>query len=164
MPRFCRAGTISYILATGLMLVAFFAPPASAQMATNAVHAVLMDAQTGQVLWNKDGDQPFPPASMSKLMTLDILFSELKDGRVKLSSTFPVSAKAWQTGGSKMFVRVGTEIPVRDLIKGIIIDSGNDACEVVAQALGGTTNGFVKMMNRRAQESASSCGFAAALA
>ncbi len=152
MPGFRRAGAISYILTIGLMLAACFAPPASAQMATNAMHAVLMDAQTGQVLWNKDGDQSFPPASMSKLMTLDILFSELKDGRVKLSSTFPVSSTAWQTGGSKMFVRVGTEIPVRDLIKGIIIDSGNDACVVVAQALGGTIDGFVKMMNRRARE------------
>ncbi|MDE2463219.1 MAG: D-alanyl-D-alanine carboxypeptidase [Alphaproteobacteria bacterium] len=152
MPGVRRAGVISYVLTMCLMLGALVAPPASAQMATNAVHAVLMDAATGQVLWNKDGDEPFPPASMSKLMTLDILFSELKDGRVKLSDTFPVSSRAWQTGGSKMFVKVGTQVPVRDLIKGIIIDSGNDACVVVAQALGGTVHGFVKMMNRRAKE------------
>ena len=93
-----------------------------------------------------------PPASMSKLMTLDILFQHLKDGRVKLTDKFPVSERAWRTGGSKMFVKVGTSIPVEDLIRGIIIQSGNDACVVVAEALGGTVEGFVEMMNRRAKE------------
>ena len=77
-----------------------------------------------------------PPASMSKLMTLDILFQRLKDGRVKLTDSFPVSERAWRTGGSKMFVKVGNSVPVEDLIRGIIIHSGNDACVVVAEALG----------------------------
>ena len=126
--------------------------PAQAMMATNAEHAVLMDGATGAILWQKNGFVAMPPASMSKLMTLDLLFQRLKDGRVKLTDSFPVSEKAWRTGGSKMFVMVGNSIPVEDLIRGIIIQSGNDACVVVAEALGGTEEGFVGMMNRRAKE------------
>ena len=137
----------------GIVLISLgLTAPASAMMATNAEHAVLMDAATGEVLWNKNGDVAFPPASMSKLMTLNILFRQLKDGRVKLTDKFYVSEKAWRTGGSKMFVKVGTSIPVEDLIRGIIIDSGNDACVVVAEALGGTVEGFAAMMNGRAKE------------
>ena len=129
-----------------------FAVPASAMITTPAEHAVLADGATGQILWDKNGDVAMPPASMSKLMTLELLFQRLKDGRVKLTDTFPVSELAWRTGGSKMFVKVGNSVPVEDLIRGIIIDSGNDACVVVAQALGGTIQGFADMMNRRAKE------------
>ena len=95
---------------------------------------------------------PMPPASMSKLMTIELLFQRLKDGRVKLTDTFPVSERAWRTQGSKMFVELGARIPVEDLIRGIIIQSGNDACVVVAEALGGTVEGFVDMMNKRAKQ------------
>lgn len=126
--------------------------PASARIDTKAEHGILIDAKTGQVLWAKDAFKPMPPASMSKLMTLDILFQRLADGRVKLTDKFPVSERAWRTGGSKMFVMVGNSIPVEDLIRGIIIQSGNDACVVVAEALGGTMEGFVEMMNARAKE------------
>ncbi|HVV27379.1 MAG TPA: D-alanyl-D-alanine carboxypeptidase family protein [Rhizomicrobium sp.] len=125
---------------------------ARAAIETSAEHALLMDAQTGQVLWQKDGMTPMPPASMSKLMTIDLLFQRLKDGRVKLTDTFPVSQRAWATQGSKMFVELGARIPVESLIRGIIIQSGNDACIVVAEALGGTVEGFVGMMNKRAKE------------
>jgi D-alanyl-D-alanine carboxypeptidase (penicillin-binding protein 5/6) len=111
-----------------------------------------MDAQTGQILWQKDGLLPMPPASMSKLMTIELLFQRLKDGRVKLTDTFPVSERAWRTQGSKMFVELGARIPVEDLIRGIIIQSGNDACVVVAESLGGTVEGFVDLMNKRAKE------------
>lgn len=126
--------------------------PASARIDTQAEHGILIDSKTGQVLWAKDAFKPMPPASMSKLMTLDLLFQRLADGRVKLTDTFPVSEEAWRTGGSKMFVMVGKSIPVEDLIRGIIIQSGNDACVVVAEALGGTVKGFVDMMNARAKE------------
>jgi len=129
-----------------------FQQPAYALVETSAEHAVLMDGDTGQVLWEKDADVPMPPASMSKLMTLELLFSRLKDGRVKLTDKFSVSDRAWKTGGSKMFVSTGSEIPVEDLIRGIIIQSGNDACVVVAEALGGTVEGFVDMMNQRAKQ------------
>jgi D-alanyl-D-alanine carboxypeptidase (penicillin-binding protein 5/6) len=126
--------------------------PAGAAIQTSAEHALLMDANTGQVLWQKDGMTAMPPASMSKLMTLELLFQRLKDGRVKLTDTFAVSERAWRTGGSKMFVELGSRIPVEDLIRGIAIQSGNDACVVVAEALGGTVEGFVAMMNKRAKE------------
>ncbi|HEY4076056.1 MAG TPA: D-alanyl-D-alanine carboxypeptidase family protein [Rhizomicrobium sp.] len=135
-----------------LSVLLVLAVPAQAAIETSAEHALLMDAQTGQVLWQKDGLLPMPPASMSKLMTIELLFSRLKDGRVKLTDTFPVSERAWRTQGSKMFVVLGSRIPVEDLVRGIIIQSGNDACIVVAEALGGTVEGFVGMMNKRAKE------------
>jgi D-alanyl-D-alanine carboxypeptidase (penicillin-binding protein 5/6) len=135
-----------------LPILAILAPPAGAGISTGAEHAVLMDAATGQVLWAKDAFTPMPPASMSKLMTLDLLFQRMKDGRVKPTDTFLVSERAWRTQGSKMFVSVGSRVPVEDLIRGIIIQSGNDACVVVAEALGGSVENFAAMMNRRAKE------------
>jgi D-alanyl-D-alanine carboxypeptidase (penicillin-binding protein 5/6) len=126
--------------------------PAWAAIDSSAEHAILMDAATGQVLWQKDGTVPMPPASMSKLMTLDLLFQRLADGRIKLTDTLPVSERAWRTQGSKMFVELGASIPVESLIRGIIIQSGNDACVVVAEGLGGTFEGFVDLMNKRAKE------------
>ncbi len=135
-----------------LSLLAAFALPAQAAIETSAEHGLIMDAQTGQVLWQKDGLMPMPPASMSKLMTIELLFSRIKDGRVKLTDTFPVSERAWRTQGSKMFVELNSRIAVESLIRGIIIQSGNDACVVVAEALGGTFEGFVNMMNKRTKE------------
>src|ERR1700744_6333074 len=126
--------------------------PVQAAIETSAEHGLIMDAQTGQVLWAKDGMVAMPPASMSKLMTIELLFSRIKDGRVKLTDTFPVSQRAWSTQGSKMFVELGSRIKVEDLIRGIIIQSGNDACIVVAEALGGTVEGFVGLMNKRAKQ------------
>ncbi len=135
-----------------LTFLAFAAAPAFAAMDTSAEHALLMDANTGQVLWEKDGLTAMPPASMSKLMTLEVLFQRLKDGRVKLTDTFPVSERAWRTQGSKMFVELGSRISVEDLIRGIIIQSGNDACIVVSEGVGGTVENFVAMMNARAKQ------------
>src|SRR6201990_2490664 len=138
------------LLALGVWAIA--PNPALAAVDTSAEHGLIMDAQTGQVLWQKDGMTPRPPASMSKLMTIELLFSRIKDGRVKLTDTFPVSERAWRTQGSKMFVELGSRIPVESLIRGIIIQSGNDACVVVAEALGGTVEGFVDLMNKRARQ------------
>ena len=143
MPRLRFFVLASLLLALGLS-------PARAAMNTSAEHAILMDAATGQVLWAKDGYAPMPPASMSKLMTLELLFQRLKDGRVKLTDTFPVSEAAWRTGGSKGFVRVGDRLTVDDLIQRIIVVSANDACVVVAESLGGTVDGFADLMNKRA--------------
>jgi len=136
----------------GLVLFIGALQPASATISTSAEHALLMDGDTGQVLWAKDAFVPMPPASMSKLMTIELLFKELKDGRIKLTDTFPVSEAAWRTGGSKGFTRVGDHLTVEDLIQRIIVVSGNDACVVVAEALGGTTGNFVAMMNARAKQ------------
>jgi D-alanyl-D-alanine carboxypeptidase (penicillin-binding protein 5/6) len=132
--------------------VALAIAPASAAMNTNAEHAVLMDGASGQVLWEKDGLTPVPPASMSKLMTLELLFQRLKDRRLKLTDTLPVSERAWSTQGSKMFVTLNSNVRVEDLIRGIVITSGNDACVVVAEGLGGTLENFVDMMNQRAKQ------------
>jgi len=138
------------VLAT---LAGFGLADAQAAIATSANHALLMDAQSGEVLWQKDAFTPMPPASMSKLMTVDLLFQRIKDGRMKLTDTLPVSERAWrERSGSEMFVRVGDRISVENLIRGIVIQSGNDACVVVAEAIGGTVEGFVAMMNARARE------------
>jgi serine-type D-Ala-D-Ala carboxypeptidase (penicillin-binding protein 5/6) len=134
-------------------IAALSAVPAQAVMNTSAEHALVMDAATGQVLWAKDGYSPMPPASMSKLMTLELLFQRIKDGRVKLTDTFLVSERAWrERSGSTMFVNIGDRISAENLIRGIITQSGNDACIVVAEALGGSVEGFVDLMNKRAKE------------
>lgn len=144
---------LSTIFAVSLVAAALaVSEPARAFIATSAEHALIMDADSGQVLWAKDGFTPMAPASMSKLMTIELLFQRLKDHRVKLTDTFPVSEAAWRTGGSKGFVRVGDRLTVEDLIRRILIVSGNDACVVVAEALGGTLDGFVMLMNKRAKE------------
>jgi D-alanyl-D-alanine carboxypeptidase (penicillin-binding protein 5/6) len=135
-----------------LLAFAAFTFPAHAEITTNAEHALLMDGDSGQVLWEKAGMEAMPPASMSKLMTLELLFQRLKDGRVKLDDRFLISERAWRTQGSKSFVKVGDRVRVEDLIRGIIIQSGNDACIAIAEALGGTVEGFVGMMNKRAKE------------
>jgi serine-type D-Ala-D-Ala carboxypeptidase (penicillin-binding protein 5/6) len=135
-----------------VLTLAALASPALAAIDTSAEHAMLMDAGSGQVLWQKDGFVPMPPASMSKLMTLELLFQRLADGRMKLTDTLPVSERAWRTQGSKMFVELGSRIAVEDLIRGIITQSGNDACVVVAESIGGTVEGFVDLMNKRAKQ------------
>ena len=144
MMRYLQA-----LLCFGLILS--LAAPAQAGIDTSAEHGILMDGN-GQVLWAKDAYTPMPPASMSKLMTIELLFQRLKDGRVHLTDTFPVSEAAWKTGGSKGFTQVGARLTVEDLIQRIIVVSGNDACVVVAEALGGTTDNFVAMMNARAKQ------------
>ncbi|MDE2182114.1 MAG: D-alanyl-D-alanine carboxypeptidase [Alphaproteobacteria bacterium] len=135
-----------------LSLLSLCASPALAVMNTSAEHALLMDGQSGQVLWAKDGYVPTPPASMSKLMTLELVFQRLKDGRLKLTDKLPVSETAWRTGGSKGFVRVGDQLTIEDLVQRIIVQSANDACVVIAEGLGGTVDGFVNLMNSRARE------------
>ncbi len=128
--------------------------PAMAEaVQTSAEHAIIMDADTGQVLWAKDAYVAVPPASMSKLMTLELLFQRLKDHRVKLTDTFPVSERAWrERSGSECFVNIGGKISVENLIRCVIIMSGNDACIVIAEGLGGTVENFVAMMNARAKQ------------
>lgn len=119
---------------------------------TNASAAWVYDVPTGTVLMEKNADQPLPPASMSKLMTLNMLFEALHDGRVNMDTTFPVSTKAWQMGGSRMFVEPADRPTVEELIHGIIINSGNDACVVVAEGLAGTEEAFARSMNERAKQ------------
>ncbi|MDX1540681.1 MAG: D-alanyl-D-alanine carboxypeptidase family protein [Geminicoccaceae bacterium] len=139
------------LYALGCVLLVLSATPASA-FETAARAGILVDAETGQVLFETNPDQPLPPASMSKLMTVLMLFERLRDGSLDLDETLPVSEKAWRKGGSKMFVEVGTRVRVEDLIRGIIVQSGNDACIVVAEGLAGSERSFADLMNRRAAE------------
>lgn len=119
---------------------------------TRATSAWVYDMTTHTVLLDKNAHTPEHPASMSKLMTLNMLFEALHDGRVTMDTTFPVSEKAWRMGGSKMFVKPDDRPTVEELIHGIIVNSGNDACVVVAEGLGGTEENFAKMMNDRAKQ------------
>jgi len=121
---------------------------------TSAQAAFVLDEKTGTVLLAKNADTPLPPASMSKLMTLYIAFEAVRDGRLDLEEELPVSAHANSFGGSTLFLRQGERVSVEDLIRGIIVLSGNDACVVIAEALSpdGTEAGFARMMTQRAQQ------------
>jgi D-alanyl-D-alanine carboxypeptidase (penicillin-binding protein 5/6) len=117
-----------------------------------AQHVYIVDYNTGSVLYDKLGEEKLHPASMSKLMTLYMLFDALKRGDVKLTDSFHVSKKAWGTQGSKMYVPIDGDIKVEDLIRGIIVQSGNDACVVVAEGLAGSEEAFADRMNKKAAE------------
>ncbi len=124
---------------------------------TTAKNAILMDFETGEYLFEKGITEAVPPASMSKLMTVYILASKIKDGSIKLSDTFTVSENAWRkggaaTGGSTMFLAIDDNVTVEDLIKGIVIQSGNDACIVVAENISGSEEDFAVLMNKTAQK------------
>ena len=119
---------------------------------TQARHALILEAETGVVLLDKNADERIPPASMSKVMTAYIVFGMLKEGRAKLTDELPVSERAWRLQGSKMFVPIGGRISIDDLLKGVIIQSGNDACLVLAEGLAGSEEAFVKLMNQKANE------------
>ena len=119
---------------------------------TRAKQAFLMDMDTGAVLLEKQADTLMPPASMSKLMTVTMVFERLREGSLKMDDTFPVSEKAWRKGGSKMFVEVNKRVKVSDLLRGIIVQSGNDACIVVAEALAGSESAFAEAMTEHARE------------
>ena len=133
-----------------LVFAALLALPAQA-FDTRATAAWVFDETTQTVLLAKNADQPLPPASMSKLMTLNMLFEAPQDGRVTMDTTFAVSTKARSMGGSTMFLNEQDRPTVRDLIHGIIINSGNDACVVVAEGLSGTEEAFAAQMTERAR-------------
>jgi D-alanyl-D-alanine carboxypeptidase (penicillin-binding protein 5/6) len=115
---------------------------------TTARWALIVDFATGATLLAKEADVEMPPSSMTKLMTIYIVYSRLAEGRLKLTDTLPVTERAWRMGGSKMFVQVGSMVPVEDLIRGMIIDSGNDACIVLAEAISGSEEQFAELMNQ----------------
>lgn len=119
--------------------------------ATAARWAYIQDYNTGASLLEKNADEPMPPSSMTKLMTIYLVYERLKQGRMKLDDTLPVSERAWHMGGSKMFVQIGTRVPVEDLIRGVIVQSGNDACIVFAEAIAGSEEQFAELMNATAK-------------
>ncbi|MBS4009676.1 MAG: D-alanyl-D-alanine carboxypeptidase, partial [Roseovarius sp.] len=121
---------------------------------TSAKAAYVMDVTTGTVLLDKNADTPMPPASMSKLMTLYVAFEAVRSGRLTLDERLPVSQHAMSYGGSTMFLDTTDRVRVEDLLRGIIVLSGNDACAVIAEALSpdGTEAGFARFMTQRAQQ------------
>jgi D-alanyl-D-alanine carboxypeptidase (penicillin-binding protein 5/6) len=125
----------------------------AAAFETSARGAYVMDVTTGTVLLNKNADEPLPPASMSKLMTLYVAFEAVRDGRLTLDDRLPVSEHAMSFGGSTMFLNTRDRVRVEDLLRGIVVLSGNDACVVIAEALSpdGTEAGFARFMTQRAQ-------------
>lgn len=139
-----------------LSILAWFLSPGSAYaIETAAKQALVIDYQTGTVLFDKNGDESIHPASMTKLMTLYVLFGLLKTGKVALDDEFTVSHTAWGRGEneeSNMFVAVGSKVKVEDLIRGIAVQSGNDACKVVAEGIAGSETAFADMMNKKAAE------------
>ena len=132
--------------------------PVQAQtIETKAPNAVLIDAATGTILFEKNADEPIPPASLSKLMTIEMVFQALKEGRLKLEDEFFVSENAWRkgganSGGSTMFAVLDSQISLIDLIRGVIVQSGNDACIVIAEGMAGSEEAFARTMNTRASE------------
>lgn len=138
-------------LFTCLLLVL---PIAANALQLNARAAIVVDFETGTVLLERNADTPIPPASMSKLMTLLVAFEALEEGRLTLSQKLPVSKHAMSYGGSTMFLDTTDRVVVEDLIRGIIVLSGNDACVVIAEALSpdGTEEGFARFMTERARQ------------
>ena len=133
--------------------------PAAAQKSTyvtKAEHAILMDAESGAVLYQHKADELTPPASMSKLMTLAVMFKALKEGVLKPADEITMSENAWRTGGapsgtSAMFVPINSKVSVDELLQGIIVQSGNDACIAVAEALAGSESGFGRVLTQEAR-------------
>jgi D-alanyl-D-alanine carboxypeptidase (penicillin-binding protein 5/6) len=113
-----------------------------------ARQALVIDFATGATLLEKNADELMPPSSMSKLMTMYVVFEQLKSGRLQLDQSLPVSEKAWRMGGSKMFVELGSQIKVEDLIHGVIVQSGNDACVVLAEGISGSETQFAELLNQ----------------
>lgn len=141
-----------------LLLVLCFAFSSEAQVYnTDARHALLIDADTGTVLFEKDAGVPMPPASMAKLMTVEVVFNALTAGEVSLDDPFYISENAWRegganSGGSTMFADLNSEVPLRDLLRGIIVQSGNDACIALAEGMAGNEETFAVLMNERAKD------------
>lgn len=146
--------TLSFLLAISVLL---FLPGLAAAgpapgFETQAKHAILLEWETNAVLLEKAADELTEPASMSKMMTVYMVFERLRDGRLALDDTLPVSKRAWKMGGSKMFVKVDTSVAVEDLLRGVVVQSGNDACIVLAEGLAGSEEAFADEMTRRARE------------
>lgn len=124
---------------------------------TAAPTAVLMDADSHAALFEKNAEEPTAPASMAKVMTAEVVFNEIKNGRLNFDSEFVVSENAWRkggsgSGGSSMFAKVNTPVRLEDLLRGLIVQSGNDAAIALAEGLAGTEENFARMMNERAKQ------------
>lgn len=144
--------TLKNAAAALVALIVVQTAAAAADFETAAQEAIIVDYATGATLFAKNADRIIEPASMTKMMTIYLLFERLKNGSLSLDDTFLVSERAWRKQGSKMFVPVGKRVAVHDLIRGIIVQSGNDAAIVVAEGLAGSEDAFAKQMTEKARE------------
>ncbi len=151
MPQFLRR---FLTLFSAVLAIALLAPAAARAetLETPAREVILIDLSTHTVLFEKNSDELMTPSSMTKLMTIYILFEKLAKGAIKMEDTLPVSERAWRMAGSKMFVKVGERVAISDLIRGIIVQSGNDACVVVAEGLASTEEAFAAQMTAKGKE------------
>lgn len=138
------------LLIAGLLF--FNSTTSQAAQSTAAKQALVLDYETGQILLEKNADTHMPTSSMSKVMTMYMVFDALKRGVITMETTFNVSENAWAKGGSKMFVPQGKDVKVIDLIRGVIVQSGNDATIVLAEGLSGSEEAFAKQMTNKALE------------
>ncbi|MCJ2087904.1 D-alanyl-D-alanine carboxypeptidase [Methylobacterium sp. E-005] len=149
--------TLLTLLAAACALGAGLAGAGAQSFQTAAPHAILIDADSGSVLFEKAADERFSPASMAKLMTTDIVFEALKSGRLSMDTEFTVTEDAWKRGGaggggSSMFAQVNSRIKMADLLRGLIVQSGNDAAITIAENMAGSEEAFAGLMNQRAKE------------
>jgi len=140
------------VIFSALIFLSSFPALAQGKVETVAKQAIIVDYDTGTVLMKKNADARMPTSSMSKVMTIYMVFDALKAGNVQMDDTFLVSEKAWRKGGSKMFVEVNKRVAVEDLIRGVIVQSGNDATIVLAEGLSGTEDAFAYAMTAKAKE------------
>ncbi|HUN48572.1 MAG TPA: D-alanyl-D-alanine carboxypeptidase family protein [Stellaceae bacterium] len=140
------------LIAASALLLPGMPARAAAGIDTQARNAIILDFETGALLLDKGADERMPPASMSKIMTAYMVYDALKKGKLSLEDMLPVSEKAWRTQGSKMFVPLGGRVKVEDLVRGMIVQSGNDACIVLAEGIAGSEAAFVEQMNEKAKE------------
>lgn len=152
-----RAGLAGgWLVAVMVLVVAGIGPAAAQLFESKARQAFMIDAGTGTILFAREPDAPFPPASLAKLMTMEVVFHAISSGRLTLDDTFHVSENAWRTGGapsrtSTMFAELGSSVRVEDLIQGVIVQSANDGCIVLAEGMAGSEVDFARLMNERAR-------------
>ena len=138
-----------------LLFFSLLSNKAFANLETEADHAIIQDHFSGEILYEKDADEKIYPASMTKIMTAIVAFDLLKKGETSLDEMITISEKAWrmsQSGYSSMFIMLNDQVSVEDLLKGIIIVSGNDACVALAEGLSGSEEDFVALMNEKSEE------------
>ena len=150
---FQRFRIVPFFATIALIFISITTPISSAraEITTPAEFAVIMDFETGAVLFEKNADAPMKPASMAKMMTIYLAFEQLKSGVLGLDDTFQVSTGAWKKGGSRTFLEPNSQVTVADLLRGVIVQSGNDAAIVIAESLSGSEDAFAEAMTDKAK-------------
>ena len=156
-PLFLRSPPVFLVFAAMLLACLPWSGAYAQRYETKVTQAILIDTETGTVLFEKDPDGRMPPASMAKLMTMAVVFDAIREGRLKLDDEFLVSETAWREGGAKsggstMFAKLGSSIRLEDLIRAVIIQSANDGCIIIAEGMAGTQAAFADIMNEHAKK------------